>query len=177
MQARIRGAIVAPLLPIPRADGVLLARQRRKMTPDRPAVQQLTRRLIDREAPGDAPAKRAAAVHSACERVAHELSRWVGTHGCDVLFTRALTESRTEHPLLATIRVRGPLEPGLDGVPESIQANGAAETAAALEALLVTLFELLGRLIGDDMVMRLLGRGVQENPQADETIQARRKAR
>lgn len=146
------------------------------MTADRPAVQQLTRRLIDREAPGDTPAKQAAAVHSACERVAHDLSRWVGTHGCEVLFTRALTESRTEHPVLATIRVRSELEPGLDGVPESIQANGAAETATALESLLVTLFELLGRLIGDDMVMRLLGRGVQENPQSDDTIQGRRKA-
>jgi hypothetical protein len=52
--------------------------------------------------------------------------------------------------------VRSEPEPGLEGVPELIRTHGAAATAGALESLLLTLLGLLGRLIGDDMVMRLV---------------------
>ncbi len=148
------------------------------MSPDRFTVRQLSRHLIDREgASGETPEARAAAVYSACERVYHELSRWVGTHGSLVLFTRALAEARSEHPMLATLSVRTRSEPVLDGVPESIQTHGAAATADALESLLVTLIGLLGRLIGDDMVMRLLDRSVQHDTQEDERLEGGRTTR
>ncbi len=98
----------------------------------------------------------AAVVHTACQRVYRDLSRWVGSDGTRALFARALAEARAEHPPLAGISVGARSEPGLEGISESIQGHGDKATAAALEALLVTLLGLLGRLIGDDMVLTLV---------------------
>jgi hypothetical protein len=39
-------------------------------------------------------------------------------------------------------------------------AHGDAATAEALESMLVRLVELLGRLIGDDMAMKLIERSL-----------------
>ena len=52
----------------------------------------------------------------------------------------------------------------MDGIPETIMAHGDAATAEALESMLVHLVALLGRLIGDDMAAKLIGRsmGVSE---------------
>jgi len=51
-------------------------------------------------------------------------------------------------------------EPYIDGVAETIIAQGDPATAQALEAMLVSLVELLGRLIGDDMAMKLIERSL-----------------
>ncbi|MBE3075840.1 MAG: hypothetical protein IMZ75_13005 [Actinobacteria bacterium] len=39
---------------------------------------------------------------------------------------------------------------------ETIEAHGTPATADAIESMLVGLIELLGRLIGDDMAMKLI---------------------
>ena len=126
------------------------------MPPANEPLRQLIRRLIAREGGSkDAPGQ-AAAAHAACERVYGELSRWVGSTGSRALFTRSLAEAGAEHPALATIGMRDRPDAGLGGVSEGIQTHGAEATAAALEALLSTLLGLLGRLIGDDMVVTLV---------------------
>ena len=43
----------------------------------------------------------------------------------------------------------------LAGVEESIESNGPSVVAAALTATLVQLFALLGRVIGDDLTLKL----------------------
>ncbi len=48
-------------------------------------------------------------------------------------------------------------------------AHGDAATAKALEAMLVSLIELLGRLIGDDMATKLIGRGLPASERRDAT--------
>lgn len=127
------------------------------MSPGTPGVRELTRRLVARElSQGDAPDVAAAAVQAACERVYGALSRWLGANGSHALFTRALAQAQVEHPLLRDIRFRTDSESGLEGVTESIQVHGVAAVAAGLESLLVTLIELLGRLVGDDMAARLI---------------------
>ncbi|HXL85722.1 MAG TPA: hypothetical protein VN927_00845, partial [Gemmatimonadaceae bacterium] len=135
---------------------------------DQPAAQQIARRLINshrsESAEGHSVARAAAA---ACDQLYRELSRWVGTDGCHALFTRALAQARTEHPALGLIQLRARSEPYIDGVAEAIMAHGDPATAEALESLLVHLVELLGRLIGDDMVMKLIERGLSEPERGD----------
>jgi hypothetical protein len=126
-----------------------------------PPAQQAVRRLIDSrrsgEARGDSPARAVAAV---CDHLYRELSRWVGSDGCHALFTRALSQAQTEYPALGQIKVRLRSDPYIDGLAETIEAYGDGATAAALESTLVHLVELLGRLIGDDMGMKLIERSL-----------------
>jgi hypothetical protein len=89
-----------------------------------------------------------------------ELALWVGGKGCFALFTRCLAEARAHAPILGEISVRVRPEPGLDGIAESVQKHGPHATAEALQSLLVTVIEVLGRLTGDDMVIRLIEQSV-----------------
>jgi hypothetical protein len=93
-----------------------------------------------------------------------DLSRWVGPDGCHALFTRALAEARSRHPALAQIHLRVRSDPYVDGVAETTAAHGEPAAAEALEAMLAFLIELLGRLIGEDMAMKLIQRSVPVSP-------------
>jgi hypothetical protein len=124
---------------------------------NQPPAREIARRLISgrrSERKGGDTAARAAA--AACDNLYRELSRWVGPDGCHALFTRALAETRTEYPALAQIQLRARSEPYIDGVAETIMAHGDPVTAGALESMLIRLVELLGRLIGDDMAVKLI---------------------
>ncbi|HLA14016.1 MAG TPA: hypothetical protein VJZ25_03250, partial [Gemmatimonadaceae bacterium] len=102
------------------------------------------------------------AAADACGHVYHALSRWVGRDGCHALFTRALAQGRADHPTLDHIRLQARAEPYVDGIAETITAHGDAVAAEALETVLARLVELLGRLIGDDMAMKLIERSIDE---------------
>jgi len=120
---------------------------------------------------GDTAARAAAA---ACDHLYRELSGWVGSDGCHALFSRALAQTRTEYPALGKIELRARSEPYIDGVAETIMAHGEAPTAEALESMLARLIELLGRLIGDDMAMKLIERSLAASETADATSHGRR---
>jgi hypothetical protein len=130
---------------------------------------QLARRLIEARrsegSEGDTPARAAA---SASDRLYRELSRWVGLDGCHALFSRALTDARSDFPALGQIQIRARSQPHIDGVAETIMARGDPATAEALESMLVRLAELLGRLIGDDMATKLIERSLAGSAQADQ---------
>jgi len=137
------------------------AEQNNERLPRGASARQIARRLIDgrrSERTGADGEARAAA--GACDSLYRELSRWVGSDGCHALFTRALVQAATEFPALSKIQLRARSEPYIDGVAETIMAHGGDATAEALEALLVRLVELLGRLIGDDMAMKLIERSM-----------------
>jgi hypothetical protein len=122
-------------------------------------ARQLAHRLIDRgraeEAASPDPAHRTAA---AFDRLYQDLSRWVGLDGCHALFTRALAKARDEHSLLESIELHPRSSPYLEGLPRTIAQHGPRKTGEALEAMLVILIELLGRLIGEDMTTKLIER-------------------
>ena len=140
-----------------------------------PSARQTARRLINSHRPKGAGGESAArAAAAACDDLYRELSQWVGADGCRALFTRALTEARAELPVLAQIRLSAGHEAILDGVPETIMANGDAATAEALESMLVLLLELLGRLIGDDMAMKLIERCSSASERGDTNSDSRR---
>jgi hypothetical protein len=123
------------------------------------AAQEIVRRLISSRTPqqkrGDSAARAAAAAGDSLYR---ELSRWVGTDGCNALFTRALAETRPQYPALEKIQLRPRSDPYIEGIADSIMARGDSETAEALESMFARLVELLGRLIGDDMAGKLIDR-------------------
>lgn len=142
------------------------------MGQETPTARQLTRRIIAGEAPeDDSPDVAVAAAHTAGERLYRELARWLGATGCHALLTRALADARVEHPALAEIRVEHRSAPTLEGVADSVRAHGAAAVAAGLESLLVTLLELLGRLIGDDMAARLVEASAANHSRHDESLE------
>jgi hypothetical protein len=147
------------------------------MTPSRAEspAHSIARRLIESrrsERPGDDSAARAAAV--GCNHLYRELSRWVGSDGCHGLFTRAFAQSRTEHPALEQIQLRARSDPYIDNVAEMIMADGDAATAQALESMLVRVVELLGRLIGDDMSMKLMEQSLAAPERGEGTSGGRR---
>ena len=128
---------------------------------DQTPARRIARRLIGSSQSGRGASDTAArAAAAACDSLYRELSRWVGPDGCHALFTRALGQARTEYPLLAGIQLHARAEPYIEGVAETIMAHGDAATAEALESMLVRLVELLGRLIGDDMAMKLIERSL-----------------
>jgi chaperonin GroEL (HSP60 family) len=141
------------------------------MSSDPPSVRELTRHLVGRAAPqSDAPDGALLAVHEACERTYRALARSLGPTGSQALLTRALAQSQDDHPLLKEIRIGGQSDPGLGGVMEAAQAHGAKAVTEALEAVLETLLGLLGRLIGNDMVSRLVEQNGPVGTHDDEDV-------
>ena len=92
------------------------------------------------------------------------------------LFTRALAQARTEYPALGEIQLRARSEPYIDGVAETIMAHGDPASAEGLEAMLIHLIELLGRLIGEDMAMKLIERSVAASERGGPTSKRREEA-
>lgn len=140
-----------------------------------PPARQLARRVIDGRSDARAPSADSATFAAAgFDHLYQSLSRWVGLDGCHALFTRALANSRAEHPLLTNIQLRARSTPYLDGVAESVEEHGALETVEALESMLVVLIDLLGRLIGDDMARSLIERGLATSAGDDANRENRR---
>jgi hypothetical protein len=148
---------------------------RDRLSPDKEPARHIARRLttsrqLERKG-GDSSARAAAA---ACDDLYRDLSRWVGPDGCHALFARALAQTRVDYATLDQIKLRPRSEPYLDGVAETIMSRGDAATAEALESLLVHLIELLGRLVGDDMAMKLIERSMAAAERGDATPDDRR---
>ena len=128
---------------------------------------QVARRLVSTQGSGEGTGDGAArAAAEACGKLYKDLSRWVGPEGCHALFTRAMTQGRAGHPALATIQLKARSDPYVEGVAETIMAHGHAAAAKALEAMLTFVIELLARLIGDEMAMKLIQRSSVLPPSA-----------
>ena len=99
---------------------------------------------------------------NACTRLNAELCRWVGSIGCHTLFTRALRSAQAEYRGLAALTLRPGREPPLRGIEHVVAQIGSKDSAVALEALLVSLIDLLERFIGADIVGALVQRSLVE---------------
>ena len=127
------------------------------MKGDDSSAALLARELVARAAKVTATSTTSGdSIRAASERTCRVLSRSLGASGFHALLTRSLEQARQEHPLLVDLRVRKLPEAMLGGLPELDAAHGGPAVDAALGAMLVVLLELLGRLIGDDMVARLV---------------------
>ncbi len=128
------------------------------MSTEARSARDLTRSLTaraggsDKSAPGDS-----LALLSACERAFGALSRSLGAPGFGTLLRRARDTAERMHPYLRELHLASH-EPYLGGIPELVQQHGDPAVIKGLEAILETMFSVLGGLIGLDMVARLVER-------------------
>ena len=101
---------------------------------------------------GDASEEVAAAADRMCAQLRVGLGRWIGAEGYRALLDRALGLARAEHPALGGLSCLG----GDGAIMAAVRAHGASEVAAGLVASVAALIELLGRIIGEEMAMRLV---------------------
>ncbi|HEY5061629.1 MAG TPA: hypothetical protein VII52_08850, partial [Gemmatimonadaceae bacterium] len=98
----------------------------------------------------------AAALRRVYARVSNNLRRFVGDDGYNALMARVLASTEREHPALKDLHRVGAADVELARVVASIDVHGTATTTAAVEAILVTLADVLSGLIGADMVLNIL---------------------
>jgi hypothetical protein len=124
--------------------------------PSRPL--RIARAMLAREsaaANGSAP-QPGATLQRTCLRVSDVLRDSMGEAGHDALLARALSRSEVLHPSLKSLRQPANGGIHLGGVAASIERHGIAEAHVAVESLIASLLEVLGRLIGEDMAERLI---------------------
>jgi len=133
----------------------------------------LARHLLEREVGGaEEPVAVGTAMHRALMSVSENLRRSVGDDGYNALVSRAITRTQTAHPALIEMRRGDAADISLDGVAASVDAHGVTTVAAAVESLLASLADVLGGLIGADMVPNLLDPDapLRETPKRRETL-------
>lgn len=147
------------------------------MRSETPTLRELARRLVaPQTSTGGAADLPSATASRICNHLYRDLSRWIGADGCHALFARALARTQSGHPALRDIRLGGGSDSCLEGVAESVQVHGASAVGEGLEAMLVALIELLGRLIGDDMASKLIEQSVARDTQGAASPRAGRAA-
>jgi hypothetical protein len=125
--------------------------------PHRTLDKALMRGLAaEQQTPEDSAAEAAVAAGFACERMCRTLSRTLGAIGSRALLTRALSQAQAEHRALKDVSVSANAAVALDGISFATAAHGTPAVVAGLEGVLSALLALLGRLIGKDMVARLV---------------------
>ena len=124
------------------------------MTSTSAAATDAASRLWTRAA-GDASEAEdvAAAAEHTCTALRAGLGRWIGVSGYRALLDRALGVARAEHPALGSLPCHGGDEPA---IAAAVRAHGPAKVAAGMVALVAALIELLGRIIGAEMALRLV---------------------
>jgi hypothetical protein len=125
------------------------------MAADIPTPRDLATRLLAHARRDGRASGGVEAAATAFDGLAVELCRWLGAGGCHALLTRALVQAKAHHPVLAGLAITTGARPRLDLVTESVHSHGAKKVGAGLEAALVSLLELVGRLIGDDLSVKL----------------------
>ncbi|MBK5187731.1 MAG: hypothetical protein JJD97_05760 [Gemmatimonadaceae bacterium] len=100
----------------------------------------------------------AAAAVIATERTYRQLARSLGRIGSHAIFSRALALTQAEFSVLRQIHFERDADHVLRGVVDVTSHHGINAVSEALESMLETAFVLLGRLLGPDMVSRLMDR-------------------
>ncbi len=124
------------------------------MTQSSPAAIEVARLLWTRTA-GDVsePGAVAEASERMCSQLAVGLGRWVGAAGYRALLDRAVGLARLEHPALDSLSCHGGEQPL---IAAAAREHSPAKVTAGMVALVEALIELLGRIIGEEMALRLV---------------------
>ena len=106
-----------------------------------------------------------------CAQLRTGLGRWIGADGYSALLDRAISQTRAAHPVLDRLVGTAGNSPT---TRTAARAYGAAEVAAGMVALVSAVTELLGRIIGEEMAVRLVEQVGAPNP--PEVVNIKRKA-
>ena len=138
------------------------------MTQPPSRAHDLASRLLRSEGVSDASDSEAivAAADHVLRRLQTDLTRWFGSEGFQALLLRALDRARPGHPALAQVILRfddgSPGQHGLDGLFNNVRPCSPKETRDAFVAVIASVIALLGRLVGDDVAIRLVTQGWPE---------------
>jgi len=142
------------------------------MPPKSPNMREVALRLLTRSGGssglGQGILDTSSGAEQAFRMLAMELSRWFGFYGYHSLLMRALAEARREHPVLATIQVRSATEPWFEPFPVADGTHGVDAAIEGWVALLTALLELLGRVIGEDLAVKLVSQAMTKRAPADQ---------
>jgi len=123
------------------------------MTRNSAAADVAARRLWSRGTAGATPEAVAANAERVCVQLGAGLARWIGPGGYRALLHRALERERGEHPVLRTFSCHG----GEDQmIAAAARDHGPDEVAAGMVAVVATMIDLLGRIVGEEMAVRLV---------------------
>lgn len=123
-------------------------------SPGLAVARRLIARMKSHPAPAESSDPAASALQRACAAVVQNVRQALGEHGCEALLSRAVATIETRHPLAADLRY--PQGFTSERLSMAVQVHGAAATEAAVESLIGTLTEILARLIGEDMAIRMI---------------------
>ena len=126
-----------------------------------PAALRAARLLVERELQRPATsdtddARHGAALFRAYAGTCDNVRATMGDDGCDALFSRAYARENAAHPALKHLRVGKSYDTSLENVHAGIATHGVVAATAAVEALIATLIDILARLIGEDMAIRII---------------------
>lgn len=126
--------------------------------PELSSSVQLARQLLAHEtAPGTSdPEMIAAGLRKTCARTLITLRNALGVDGCNALLVRALIRTEAQHPLISDLRRSSEGNISFDGLVKSVGDHGVVPVTAAIEALLAALIDILVRLVGEEMTVRLI---------------------
>lgn len=110
--------------------------------------------MKSRPAPVESTDPMVSALLGSCATADRNLRQALGDHGCDALLSRAVATIEARHPLAADLRQDQVVT--RERLAMAVQVHGAAATEAAVESLVATLVDILARLIGEDMAVRLI---------------------
>jgi hypothetical protein len=91
--------------------------------------------------------------------MAEALRNSMGEAGRTALLARALAGTVDAHPALNDLRILRHDAVRVDELAASIEAHGREEVAAAIDALIGAVRDMLTGLVGADMAMQLIGDG------------------
>lgn len=139
------------------------------MTPRSATVTEVVRGLWASDAVNvGTPEEATAAADRVCAQLRAGLARWVGTEGYRALLNRALEQVRVEHPALNSLSCMGGDE---QEIAAAVRAHGAAEVAAGIVALVATVIDLLGRIVGEEMAVELVKQTGAASPRRASNIE------
>lgn len=129
------------------------------MRPGSTAATDVARRLWDRVATGapgapDAPETVAVTADRVYSQLNPTLGRWIGVEGFRALLDRALGLARTEYPVLRDLFFLGGEDPVITA---AVRDYGAPSVVTGLIGTIAILIELLGRVIGLELALHLVG--------------------
>jgi hypothetical protein len=116
----------------------------------------------------DTPEDMAAGAEQGCARLRAVLTRWIGADGYRALINRALEQARATHPAIAHLHCQSG---DLEEVAAAVGGHSAAKVREGVLDLVALLVDLLGRLIGEEMAVRLVEQaGAGSAPSAPSTV-------
>lgn len=98
----------------------------------------------------------AAAGERVFTQVSGNLVRWIGPDGSQALFTRALVLAQAKKPVLKAVPPPAGSAVLLEPLAATVDPQDSNAMMDAAAMILATLIELLGRLIGNDLAIRLV---------------------